>query len=250
MLLLKKKHSLVHGAAVAVSGRGVLLAGWGGTGKTAAIINLLKDIPKAAFLSDDFSIISADGSLLSFPKAFFTYPYHKNLYPHLFKAKHKPMVPLFLSGALEHIRTHVRPAIMALPRLERLARRITPEHMQVPAETVLPDAVFVEKVPLHSILFMERYSGAGTVLDELSLDDAKRRLVGNWNFEQGRCGLDLLLAVGSTAVVDLGAYYSDMCAVLDKGLSNRGIYRLRMGAMSLAEAGKTVVNTVRDLVFA
>jgi len=99
-LLMQKDHSMVHSAAVAVGGRGILLPGWGGTGKTSAIICLLKDVADTSFLSDDYTILSAKGELLAYPKAFFIYPYHRGLFPHLFKAKHKPLVPPVLSGLL------------------------------------------------------------------------------------------------------------------------------------------------------
>jgi hypothetical protein len=247
-LLLKKQHSFVHGAAVAIKGQGILLPGWGGTGKTSAIICLLKEVPDTSFLGDDYSIVSDKGRLLSFPKAFFIYPYHRNLFPHLFKIHHKPLVPPFLSGLLERVRTVVRPAVMALPRLESFARRITPEHMQVPAHTAIPNAVFVDNVPLDSILFVERYSGTKSIIDKLGVSEAKRQLIGNWNYEQGRCAVDLILGAGGTGVLDLEAYYSRMSLVLEKALSNRCIYRLRMGAMTPAETGKTIVEAIRETV--
>lgn len=247
-LLLDKQHSFVHGAAVAIKGQGILLPGWGGTGKTSAIICLLKEVPDTTFLSDDYTIVSARGRLLSFPKAFFIYPYHRGLFAHLFKARHKPLVPAFLSGLLERVRTLVRPAVMAMPRFESLARRITPEHMQVPARTALPDAVFVDDVPLEKVLFVDRYSGEKPTIEELTLSEAKRRLIGNWNYEQGRCGLDLVLGAGGTGVLDLEAYYSRMADVLGKGLSKRAIYRLRVGRMTPAKTGETVVDTIREIV--
>lgn len=143
-LLLQRECSLVHGAAVAIEGRGVLLPGWGGTGKTSGIVCLLRDMPGAAFLGDDYTIVTSDGRLLAFPKALFIYPYHHRLFPHVFKARHKPLVPPAFSGVLEYVRTAVRPTIMAFPALERIARRITPEHMQVPARKALPDAEFAD----------------------------------------------------------------------------------------------------------
>lgn len=244
LLLLRKQCSLIHGASVAVNGMGVLLPGWGGTGKTIAIACLLKELPGTSFLGDDLTIVTCNGRLLSFPKAFFIYPYHRNLFPHLFRGRHKPLVPPFLSSVLECVRTVVRPTIMAFPLLENIARRITPEHMQVPAHTALPNVAFVDNVPLNSVLFVERYSGTKSIIDELHLSEAKRRLIGNWNYEQGRCGLDLVVAAGGTGVLDLEAYYSRMSAVLDKALSNRSIFRLRMGSMTPAETGKTIVDAI------
>lgn len=248
-LLLRQKLCFVHAASIAIEGHGILLPGWGGTGKTSAIVSLLKEVPGASFLGDDYTIVACDGRLLSFPKAFFIYPYHRDIFPHIFHGRHKPLVPQFLSRVLERIRTVVRPAIMAFPWLENIARRITPEHMQVPARIALPDAAFSDNVFLHSILFVERYSGVGAQMDELSMQDAIRRLVGNWNYEQGRCAIDLLVAAGGTGVLDLQAYYAGMVEVLEEALRGHTIYRIRIGEKTPIETSKAIVDAVRQINF-
>jgi len=247
-LLLRRQHCLVHSAAVAVGERGVLLPGWGGTGKTSAIICLLKQLPEAAFMSDDYAIVSEDGRVLSFPKAFFIYPYHRGLFPHLFQARHKPLVPVWLSGMLERLRTVVRPTIMAFPRLENLARRFTPEHMQVPARTALPDARFVEIAGIDQVLFVERYSGGQARLDELAPAEVTRRLMGNWYYEQGRCARDLLLGAAGVGVLDYESYFGGMARVLRSALGGRKVYRLRMGQMSPGQTGQAVIDAVREIL--
>lgn len=248
-LLLEKQHCFVHGAAIAVNGQGILLPGWGGTGKTSAIICLLKETPNSSFLGDDYAILGADGELLSFPKSFFIFPYHRDLFPHLFKGKgkRKRLIPSSLLGFFSHIRGAIRPAVMAWPKLEAFMRRITPMHMQVPARVALPDVEFSAKVPLGKVLFVERYTGQETVMEKVSLPEAKRRLIGNWNFEQGQCAIDMIIGAGGTAVMDLEAYYSQMSAVLDKALSGRDIYVMRMGPMGPKETGRAIVDAVREI---
>ena len=115
MLFLRKGCCAIHGASVAINGRGVLLPGWGGTGKTSAVICILKEIGGSSFLSDDFSIISPD-TIYSNPKAFFIYPYHRSLFPHLFRSKHKILIPSCFSDVFEKIRALARPAIMTFPQ--------------------------------------------------------------------------------------------------------------------------------------
>ncbi len=246
-LLMQKDHSMVHSAAVAVGGRGILLPGWGGTGKTSAITCLLKDVADTSFLSDDYTILSAKGELLAYPKAFFIYPYHRGLFPHLFKAKHKPLVPPVLSGLLERIRTVVRPICMAFPRLENLARRLTPEHMQVPARLALPQANFCDKAPLQTVLFVERHSADKTELDRMDPAEAVPKMVGNWYYEQGRCGQDAFLALGATAVIPAPEYFSKMASIIEAACRDRPIFCLRMGQMSPAQIGKAVVDAVREV---
>ncbi len=246
-LLLRKQHCFVHSAAVTINGKGVLLPGWGGTGKTSSIVCLLNEVQGSCFMSDDYIIVGAEQKIFSFPKAFFIYPYHRKLFPYLFKAKHKPLVPPVLSRIVEKVRTVVRPTIMAFPKLENFARRFTPEHMQVPAREALPDSEFVDSAPLDKVLFIERYSGEKTVIDELDLTQATQRLTGNWYYEQGRCAQDLLLGAAGTAVMDFEQYFSGMSSVIKSAFSGREIYRLRMGEMLPAKVGETVINAICEI---
>ncbi len=133
---------------------------------------------------------------------------------------------------------------MAFPRLENIARRITPEHMQTPAHTALPDADFSDSALLDVILFVDRWSSIETQIDELDLDEATRRLVGNWYYEEQQCGIDAFLAAGSTALLDIPEFFAKMASIIKTTCNNRRIYRLRMGELSPVEIGRTVVETV------
>jgi hypothetical protein len=247
-LLLRRRHCLLHCAAIAVEGRGILLPGWGGTGKTSAIICLLRETGGSAFMSDDYTVLSSDGRILSFPKAFFIYPYHRELFPHLFKAKHKLLIPPIFSGIVERVRTIVRPTIMAFPRLEDFARRFTPEHMQIPAQIALPGVQFCDNAALERILFIESYSGNDIIIDELDLSDVKRRLIGTWNYEQGRCARDLILGAGGTGIIDLDTHFSEMSSVILSALRGKKVHRLRIGRMKPTKVGQTVVDAVRKIL--
>ena len=247
MLLLKQNHAMIHSAAVSINGRGVLLPGWGGTGKTSAIICLLKEIAGSSFLSDDYTIVSSE-KILAYPKAFFIYPYHRDLFPHLFDAKHKPLVPPIFSSLTERIRTIVRPTIMAFPKLESLARRITPEHMQVSPHKALPDAPFVDESNLDIILFIERYSGSNVRLGEISKEESRQRLLGNWLYEESHCGQEMIIAMSGTGFIDLSDYFSKMASVIESACDGRKTLLLRMPKMISAETGKTIVNTVKNIM--
>lgn len=62
----------IHAAALSFNGACFLLGGTGGTGKTSALLNS-RDQPGVAFLSDDISVISADGLVhpnLAWPKVY------------------------------------------------------------------------------------------------------------------------------------------------------------------------------------
>ena len=65
--LVRKGFALVHAACVAVDGSAVLVTAQTDTGKTSTILRAV-DRYSVSFLSDDMTIISRDGQVLSYPK--------------------------------------------------------------------------------------------------------------------------------------------------------------------------------------
>ena len=66
-VLVTRGRVLLHSACLDLDGTGVLLSARTDTGKTGTVLRLLRE-GGASFLSDDMTIISADGSAMSFPK--------------------------------------------------------------------------------------------------------------------------------------------------------------------------------------
>jgi len=64
---VRKGYALVHAACVAVDGRAVLVTAQTDTGKTSTILRTV-DNYACSFLSDDMTIISRDGRVMSYPK--------------------------------------------------------------------------------------------------------------------------------------------------------------------------------------
>lgn len=65
---VQKGYSLIHAACLSLDGRAVLVTAKTDTGKTSTIILTAKNSPACQFLSDDMTIVSADGTVLSYPK--------------------------------------------------------------------------------------------------------------------------------------------------------------------------------------
>ena len=64
---VRKGYALVHAACVAVDGRAVLVTAQTDTGKTSTILRTV-DNYACSFLSDDMTIVSRDGRVMSYPK--------------------------------------------------------------------------------------------------------------------------------------------------------------------------------------
>jgi len=65
--LVRKGYALIHAACIAVDGRAVLVTARTDTGKTSTILRALDNF-HCSFLSDDMTIVSRDGKVMSFPK--------------------------------------------------------------------------------------------------------------------------------------------------------------------------------------
>jgi len=65
--MVRKGYALVHAACVAVDGQAVLITAQTDTGKTSTILRTV-DNYACSFLSDDMTIVSRDGQVMSYPK--------------------------------------------------------------------------------------------------------------------------------------------------------------------------------------
>src|SRR5215213_3608699 len=65
--MVRKGYALVHAACVAVDGQAVLITAQTDTGKTSTILRTV-DNYACSFLSDDMTIVSKDGRVMSYPK--------------------------------------------------------------------------------------------------------------------------------------------------------------------------------------
>src|SRR5215208_7477479 len=65
--MVRKGYALVHAACVAVDGQAVLITAQTDTGKTSTILRTV-DNYACSFLSDDMTIVSRDGRVMSYPK--------------------------------------------------------------------------------------------------------------------------------------------------------------------------------------
>lgn len=65
---VRKGYVLIHAACLSFDGKAVLVTAKTDTGKTSTIILTAKNTPSCQFLSDDMTIVSSDGTVLSYPK--------------------------------------------------------------------------------------------------------------------------------------------------------------------------------------
>jgi hypothetical protein len=95
---------VVHSSAVEIDGRVVLIAGWSETGKTEVALALAEC--GAGFVSDKWSILRADGTVLPFPASVgvrrWVLPYLPTIRSHLRPASRAQLAGAAVAGALSY----------------------------------------------------------------------------------------------------------------------------------------------------
>ena len=226
-IMVTRGVAMIHAATVDYRGHGICLPAWGGTGKTSTIAKLLK-LDGVAFMGDDWAFLSKDGCLLGYAKPLFIKPHHRPIYPHLFKNKRKPLVPSRLSRPVGRLTTIVHPFITQYPRLARISRRWSPEHMMVAPREAFPHATFSTAAPLATAIFVERFDGPGPVLQEKRKAWMVSRLIGNFHAEIKQHSHEIITALGATGLVPLERTFCEKAAVLDSALEGKPVFLLQV----------------------
>lgn len=128
--LLMCGHSLLHAAALEKNGKVLLLPSWGGVGKTATVCRFVRE-HGWRLLGDDLVIIG-EGKARPFLKPFVIYPYHKDLFPELFRSGENHTVKnLTLSSLMSRMIPGVKRALRPFPRVLAFLRKHNPQSMRV-----------------------------------------------------------------------------------------------------------------------
>jgi GT2 family glycosyltransferase len=239
--------AMIHAATVDYRGHGICMPAWGGTGKTSTIAKLL-ELDGYAFMGDDWGFLSGDGRLLGYQKPMLIKPYHKELYPHLFsKRSRKPLVPPALSSQAARLATLVHPLVTQYPRLARVGRRLSPEHMTVTPKDAFPKARFSSGAPLACAMFVERIDGPKTVFEERDKGWMVSRLVGNFHAGISHHSQEIVTALAAAGLVPLEQAFGEKAAVLERGLEGKPVYLLQVPAsLSAHEASDVIVEHIQN----
>lgn len=228
-LMHAKNTAMIHALTVAYQGQGLCMPAWGGAGKTTTMAKLMKK-DGFAFMGDDWAFLTQEGDLLGYQKPMFIKPYHKKLYPHIFKAKPKPLVPQFLSKPLHSITTRIHPLITKYPQISSIARHWSPEHIMVTPQEAFPQADFATNVPLAGSLFVERFvtSSSEPIFEKTDHIWMTERLIGNFHAEMTRQSRVILAAMSAAGKIPMAKFFSEKSRILESALKGKPNYSLRV----------------------
>lgn len=246
--MVERGAAMFHAATVGYHGFGVALPAAGGTGKTSTVAKLMRR-PGFSFMGDDWAFLSDDGRLLGYEKPMFIKPHHRPIYPHLFEGVRKPMVPVPLSRPLGRLTTVVHPAIIRYPRVADVVRRWSPEHRMVTASRALPGVQVSTEAPLLVCVYVERFSGDGVRLVDVSNDWMVDRMLGNFHVEMAGFSQRLVTAMAASSMLTWRQLVDDKADVLRKALDGVPCHLLQVpGAWSADEASDAVVRELDGLL--
>lgn len=240
--------AMIHAATVAIGDRGVFLPAWGGVGKTSTVAKLTK-LPEGRFMGDDWGFVTKDQRLLGYAKPMFFKPHHRELYPHVFGARKKPLAPSSMTDAVGKLATAVHPVIIRYPKVADVTRKWSPEHLMAHPDQVFPADKIAHDVPLALTCFVERYDGTGAELVERDVDWMVRRTIGNFHSELPGTSKDLVVAMAAVGMVGLEDYFSEKAEVMRAALSGAPSYSFRVPAdWPAPKASDVIAQQVLDLL--
>ena len=246
--MVERDVAMFHAATVAFKGVGIALPAAGGTGKTSTIAKLMRR-EGFGFMGDDWAFLSGDGHQLGFAKPMFIKPHHRPIYGHLFEGARKPLVPKSLSRPIGRLTTIVHPAVVRYPRLADTLRRWSPEHRMVSPARALPGSDIVDSAPLAMAVFIERYEGARTRLEERTRSWMVDRMIGNFHIEMSGFSQHVVAALGASSVISQRQFFGEKAEVLARALAGRPCHILRVPQVySADEASDDIVGHLDELV--
>jgi hypothetical protein len=235
---------------VEYKGHALLMPAWGGTGKTSTMSKLVK-MDGFAFMGDDWAFVTQDGNLLGYAKPMSIKPYHRALYPHLFKKVHKPLVPVKLSKIIHSMTTRVHPYITKYPRLASFTRRWSPEHIMVTPQMAFPEARMSTAAPIAAALFVERFDSPSPapVFVEKDVQWMTSQLVGNFFSELPRQSRVVMTALGASALSPIDQAFTEKSAVINSSLAGKHCFYLRVPkSLSPDQASDIIVSHIQKVL--
>jgi glycosyltransferase involved in cell wall biosynthesis len=165
--LVRRGYALVHGACIADGGRAHLITAHTDTGKTTTVLKLLERHP-ASFLSDDLTLVRADGLALAYPKPL-------TISRHTVRAVQRPLLSLRERAGLV-LQSHVHSRSgrqfaflltktqLPVATINALVQLIVPPPKYAIGRLV-PHVVEASTAPLETMVVIRRGTGEDGVLE-------------------------------------------------------------------------------------
>lgn len=155
LFLLELNYTFIHAAALEKDGKVILIPSWGGVGKTATVITMIKK-DGWRLLGDDLVILKKD-EVMPYLKPFVIYPYHKSLFPDIFESnKGRIITNLKVSNLISQAIPIAKRIMRPVPGLLALARKYNPQSLKISPMNIFNKEQLSSGGKLIKVVWLER----------------------------------------------------------------------------------------------
>lgn len=155
LLLLENGYTFVHAAGLEKCGNTLLLPSWGGVGKTATVVKMVRE-ENWRLLGDDLIIIDTNGNAIPFLKPFVIYGYHQPLFPELFMRRKGIIRNSFISDWLRKCIPTIKRVLRTVPNLLAYARKHNPHSMRINPSEIFAREQLSTGGKIDRVIWLER----------------------------------------------------------------------------------------------
>lgn len=244
LLLLELNCTLIHAAALEKNGEVILLPSWGGVGKTATVMSMVREAGWR-LLGDDL-VILRDNEILPFLKPFVIYPYHKVLFPEIFtENRGRVITNLKLNKSMSKIIPIAKKIMRLIPGLLAFARKHNPQSMRVSPTRIFNSEQLSHGGELKKIVWLERIIGSQISYSEKSVEAIASKTVSVSMMELFADRLSCIFALCGTGIFDYQNIHIKMYDLIVSAYKNNSCYELDIPtSVPIDGVGNLVLNHI------
>lgn len=241
ILLLEQDATLIHGAAMEKDNKVLLLPSWGGVGKTATVITMVKEGWR--LLGDDLVILK-DNYTLPFLKPFVIYPYHKNLFPEIFqKNRNKIVKNIGVSNYLSKMIPSIKRILRLSPSLLALARKHNPQSMRISPNEIFDKCKLSDGGIINRIVWLERITSDEISFSKVSYETIISKAAAVTLLEVFADRMNCIYTLCGSGLFDYNDIFVKMRKVLEISFQRANCYELDIPvSITIDEVGQVVAS--------
>ncbi|NLM63539.1 MAG: hypothetical protein GX190_04425 [Mollicutes bacterium] len=230
LLLIKENYLLIHSAGLLKDNNVFLLPSWGGVGKTACVAKMVRE-QEWNLLGDDIVAINEYGIAKPFLKDFVIYPYHKNLFPTLFKGNKKPIVPVSMNNFVSRMVPYIKPILRKLPGLLAFLRKNNPQSVKISPIKIFDSKYLGGEGKINTLIWLERVKSMSCNKCDYSLltiDEIASKIISVSMLEIFSSKLNAICVLCGCGLIDFEDVFIKPYDILIKAIKNAKAYILKL----------------------
>lgn len=247
LLLLELNCTLIHAAALEKNSEVVLLPSWGGVGKTATVLRMVKE-DGWRLLGDDLVILK-ENEILPFLKPFVIYPYHKSLFPEIFEEKKGRVITnLKINSLMSKTIPTVKKVMRPIPGLLAFARKHNPQSMRVSPMKIFNENELSDGGKIERVVWLERIIGENVTNNKATIDLIASKTVSVSMMELFADRMNCIFALCGAGILDYKQTQVKMYNLIVLAYENTSCYELDIPtSVPIEKVGNVVLKNISTI---